>query len=52
MLSDKIFAAYYDPETRVASPFQLIALAESAFLNGVRFIFGQEVTGFEKRETI
>lgn len=49
MLSDKIFAAYYDPETRVASPFQLnLALAESAFLNGVRFIFGQEVTGFEK----
>ncbi|HXL02870.1 MAG TPA: NAD(P)/FAD-dependent oxidoreductase [Candidatus Atribacteria bacterium] len=49
MMSDKMFAAYYDPETRVASPFKLnIALAEGAFLNGVRFIFGQEVVGFEE----
>ena len=39
MLSDKIFAYYYDPETEWPLPFQLnLALAESAFLNGVRFI--------------
>ena len=53
MISDKIFAAYYDPETRVASPFELnIALAESAFLNGVHFILGQEVVGFEEEKSI
>ncbi|MBP9015415.1 MAG: NAD(P)/FAD-dependent oxidoreductase [Candidatus Atribacteria bacterium] len=48
-ISDKVFAAYYDPETRVASPFQLnIALAENALLNGVSFVFDREVIGFEE----
>ncbi|BER93014.1 NAD(P)/FAD-dependent oxidoreductase [Atrimonas thermophila] len=48
-LSDKVYAAFYDPETRVVSPFKLtVALAETALQNGVEFIFDAEVTAFEE----
>jgi len=48
-LSDKVYAAFYDPETRVVSPFRLtIALAETAFQNGVEFVFDAEVSSFEE----
>lgn len=47
-LNPRIFACYYDPETRIISPFALnLALAEFAALNGVHFILNEEVTGFE-----
>ncbi|MGC8777728.1 MAG: NAD(P)/FAD-dependent oxidoreductase [Candidatus Caldatribacteriaceae bacterium] len=48
LLNPGVFACYYDPETRIISPFTFnLALAEFASLNGVHFVFGEEVTGFE-----
>ncbi|MEN3188340.1 MAG: NAD(P)/FAD-dependent oxidoreductase [Atribacterota bacterium] len=47
-LSPRVFACYYDPETRVVSPFAMtLALAEFAALNGVSFVFDEEVMEFE-----
>ncbi|MGQ9473952.1 MAG: NAD(P)/FAD-dependent oxidoreductase [Candidatus Caldatribacteriaceae bacterium] len=50
-LSSNVLACYYDPETRVVSPFTLtLALAEFAALNGVRFLLEEEVVGFEEEK--
>lgn len=49
LLNPSLFASYYDPETRIVSPFAFnLALAEFAVLNGVHFAFGEEVIGFEE----
>ncbi len=49
LVNPEVIACYYDPETKVVSPFLLtLALAEFAVLNGVEFIFFTEVLGFEE----
>lgn len=50
-LSPKVLQALYAPSTGIISPFQLIlAVAKSAHLNGVEFLFQTMVTGITSKQ--
>lgn len=52
-VTDKVVAALYAPTGGIVCPFNLtIALAENAFVNGVKFSFNSEVLSIRKLDNI
>lgn len=49
-VSDKVVAALHIPSSGIVSPYEMtIAYAENAFVNGVEFMLGAEVSGVVKK---
>lgn len=52
-VSDKVVAALHIPSSGIVSPYEMtIAYAENAFVNGVEFMLGAEVSGVAKKGDI